>query len=258
MAEQNLNPLVSVVMPAYNAERFIAKAIESVLNQTIQDFELIVVDDCSKDATASIAEEYAARDSRVKLLKNEQNLRVAGTRNRALEVCRGEYVALLDSDDIWYPDKLEKQIALAKKENADIVYCSYALIDEMGEKSRNDFIVPDKTDFEHLLQSNVIGCSTVMITGEIARNYRFSETWFHEDFVLWLRLLQEGKKAVGLTEVQVDYRVYSGSKASNKLKSAKYRWRIYREALEFSRWKSAGYFVRYAVSGFLKYRGKLR
>ena len=115
MAEQNLNPLVSVVMPAYNAERFIAKAIESVLNQTIQDFELIVVDDCSKDATASIAEEYSVRDSRVKLLKNEQNLRVAGTRNRALEVCRGEYVALLDSDDIWYPDTLEKQIALAKK-----------------------------------------------------------------------------------------------------------------------------------------------
>ena len=255
--ENRENPLVSVIMPAYNAERFIARSIESALNQTVQEIELIVIDDCSSDNTCRIAEEYAAGDTRVTVLRNEQNMGVARTRNRGFDVCRGAYVALLDSDDIWYPAKLEKQLALIQKEQADIAYCSYALVNEQGEKKCDDFIVPTSTDFEEMLGSNMIGCSTVMLTSEIARQHRFSDRGYHEDYVLWLHLLKQGKKAVGLSETLVDYRVYSGSKASNKLKSAKFRWQIYRDILKLSRAASAWYFTRYAVAGVAKYWGRV-
>lgn len=256
--DRNVRPLVSVIMPAYNAERFIAKAMDSALKQTVENIELIVIDDCSTDGTCRIVEEYVQRDSRVKLLRNEQNLRVARTRNRGFDACCGEYVALLDSDDIWYPTKLEKQIEMAEKENADIVYCSYAMVDEAGEKVCADFLVPPTTDFEQTLGKSVISCSTALLTGATIREQRFIPGFYHEDLVYWLRLLQSGKKAVGITEVLAEYRVYPGTKTSNKLGSAKFRWQVYREVLGFGRWKSARYFGKYALNGVMKYRGMKR
>lgn len=255
MEEKKTVPLVSVIMPAYNAERFIAEAIDSVLNQTVKNIELIVVDDCSSDGTCRIVEEYTQKDSRVKLLRNEHNLQVAQTRNRGLEICRGEYVALLDSDDLWYPTKLEKQINAAGIENADIVYCSYAIVDEAGESACADFIVPPTTDFEKTLSKSVISCSTVLLTAATIREEKFVPGFYHEDLLYWLRLLQNGKKAVGITEVLAEYRVYSGTKTFNKLNSAKFRWQVYRKGLKFGRWKSACYFVKYALNGIMKYRG---
>lgn len=125
-------PLVSVIMPAYNAEKYIEEAVSSVLSQTYKNWELLILDDCSSDCTAEIAEYFASLDTRIRLLRNPQNMGVAKTRNRGFDIAKGEWIALLDSDDVWHSDKLEKQLAVAGRAGADIIYCSYALVNESG------------------------------------------------------------------------------------------------------------------------------
>lgn len=130
MAQQTKMPMVSVIMPAYNAAAYIAEAIRSVQSQTMMDWELLVIDDCSSDDTRQIVQTLARKDSRIHLLPNEKNMGTARTRNRGMDLCHGVYIALLDSDDVWYPQKLQQQIDLAEETGADIVYCSYAMVDQ--------------------------------------------------------------------------------------------------------------------------------
>ena len=247
-------PLVSVIMPAYNAERFLEEAIRSVMSQTVTDWELLVLDDGSKDRTATIAADLAAQDSRIRFLPNEANMGVAKTRNRGFALCRGQYVALLDSDDVWHPDKLEKQLALAEQTGADIVYCSYGIMDEYGRKNCDDFVVPEQVDLKGFLARSVISCSTVLLSRKIVDCYRFITEFYHEDLVLWLQLLRDGYQANGVVEVLAQYRVMQGTRASNKLKSAWNRWQIYRRYLGFSWGKSVVLIVQYACLGIKKYR----
>lgn len=245
---------VSVVMPAYNAGPYIEIAVRSVMEQTFADWELIVVDDCSDDSTAEIVKRLAAEDERIVFLRNETNMGVAKTRNRGLELAKGSYVALLDSDDIWRPEKLEKQVALAKETGADIIYCSYAIVDANGDKKCDDFIVPAATDFDASLIRTVISCSTALLSRKVVDTYRFEDGFRHEDMVLWMQILKAGYKARGVTEVLADYRVMDGTRASNKLKSAANRWRIYHDFLGFSPSKSTMLLLQYSVLGLKKYR----
>lgn len=254
--EGNVTPEVSVIMPAYNAERYIEEAVESVLNQTLSDLELIIIDDCSKDRTMEIVNRLSQSDPRIHVIKNKVNSGVAKTRNYGLELSRGKYVAFLDSDDIWHKDKLEKQVSLAKKSKADIIYSTYSLMTEQGTKKYNDFVVPETVSFEQMLTCNYFGCSTVLLTKEIVDKYKFNTTFFHEDYVLWLQLLQDGYKAAGVVKSLVDYRVLQTSKSSNKWGSAKQRWNIYRKYLKLSLSKSVVYSIKYAVRGILKYHTK--
>lgn len=246
-------PEVSVVMPAYNVEEYIESAVRSVMMQTVSDWELIIVDDMSQDSTCDIVEKLMQEDSRIHLYRNQQNLGAASTRNRGFDLCKGNYVALLDCDDIWYPDKLEKQLTLAKKETADIVYCSYAIIDESGKKKCNDFIVPERTNFAEFLARSVISCSTALLGKRVTENYRFPIGYYHEDLAMWLLLLGDGMKAVGVTEVLAEYRLRKNSRASNKLCVARKRWNIYRKYLGFSVGKSVIIFCKYAINGLRKY-----
>lgn len=248
------SPLVSVIMPAYNSEKFIIEAINSVVSQTLTDWELLVIDDGSTDDTQRIVADFAEKDSRIQFLVNEANMGVAKTRNKGLAVCRGQYVALLDSDDYYKPDMLQKMVDCARRTTADIVYCSYELIDEQGKKVCNDFIVPEQTDFEHSLVRSVITCSSVLMTCELAKNNRFPTDIYHEDIALWFQLLRDGAKAFGETEVLAAYRQRSGSKSANKLKSAIRRWSIYRKHLKLPVYKCFGYIVRYAYHGIIKYK----
>lgn len=247
-------PLVSVIMPAYNAEQFIEEAIDSVISQTVSDWELIVIDDGSKDRTRQIVSGYVKKDKRISLLVNEENMRVARTRNRGLDICCGEYVALLDSDDYYEPNMLQKMVARARETNADIVYCSYALVDEQGKKVCNDFIVPEQTDFEQSLVRSVITCSSVLITREIAKNNRFPTDIYHEDIALWFQLLRDGAVARGVPEVLAAYRQRAGSKTANKITSAIRRWGIYRKHLKLPVHQCVGYMVRYAYYGLIKFK----
>ncbi len=246
--------MVSVVMPAYNCAQYVAEAIRSVLGQTHRNLELIVIDDCSSDDTFSILQGFASQDARVRPFRNERNLGVAATRNRGISLAAGEYVALLDSDDRWHPEKLDLQLRCAQATGAELIYTSYALMDASGDTPYPAQIVPGSVDVKQLLRNNVIGCSTVMLRRALFDRYQFPAEYYHEDYALWLQLLQDGHKAAGLPEVLVDYRVTSGSKAGNKWKSAAHRWRIYRDFMHLSLLASAKYSLLYAAAGIKKYR----
>lgn len=247
-------PLVSVIMPACNAESFIQEAVASVLSQSVSDLELIIVDDGSTDGTGAIIQALAEKDSRVRPVVNETNLGVAKSRNRGMDLCRGTYIAFLDSDDYWHTDMLEKMIARAEETGADIIYCSYSMVDEKDCKVCNDFIVPEQADYEYSLVRSVITCSTALLTRGIVERYRFPENVYHEDIALWFRILKEGGTARGVTEILAAYRQRSGSRSSGKLKSAVRRWEIYRGYLGISPIKCIGLLIRYGIYGVIKYR----
>lgn len=247
-------PLVSVIMPAYNAERFIVEAINSVINQTITDWELIVIDDCSSDETLEIIRTYSKNDKRIQAVANDRNMGVARTRNRGLELACGKYVALLDSDDYWAPQFLEKMLARAEETKTDITYCSYEMVGEDGQKVCNDFIVPLGTSFKESIVRSVITCSTVLLTADLAKSNRFPTNMYHEDIALWFQLLRAGKTASGVQEVLAAYRQRNNSRSSDKIKSAFRRWKIYREHLKMPFLQSIVVMVRYGYYGVAKFK----
>lgn len=247
-------PMVSVVMPSYNKEQFIEQAIRSVMVQTFEDWELIIVDDCSTDHTISIVEKLVQEDSRIHFYSNPRNMGAANTRNRGMELATGTYVALLDSDDVWYPEKLERQLAVARETGADIVYCSYEIIDENGQKKCDDFLVPEETDFEASLTKGVISCSTALLSRTVVDTYRFEPQFYHEDLAFWFKILRSGCIARADTAVLAQYRLMNGTRSFNKFRSARFRWSVYRNMLGFSRIKSVNLLLQYIVLGLIKYR----
>ena len=252
MMEQK--PLVSVIMPAYNAEKYIEEAISSVIDQSISEWELLVLDDCSSDRTCQIVEKFCNTDKRVKLIRNKKNLGVAKTRNVGLDLCKGEYIAFLDSDDVWYPEKLEKQIASLKESGADFGYCSYAIIDYEGKMVKSDYVVPEIITYRDLLKENVLGCSTVILSAKVAGEHRFHTDFYHEDYVLWLQLLDKGYIARGCSDVLAKWRYVENSRSFNKWKSAKNRWMIYRKYLRKPLMECFFLFGSYALAGVKKYK----
>lgn len=249
-------PAVSVIVPAYNSERFIGTALRSVIAQTVTDWELIVIDDHSTDGTRAVVEALAAEDPRIHYYANGANCGAAKARNRGWDLCRGRHIAFLDSDDRWHPEKLEKQLRRMEQTGADIVYCSYALVDDGSRKVKPDYTVPERVDYDTLLKENVIGCSTVLLSQRVTKDARFCTDFFHEDYVLWLQLLKEGFTAAGCRDILVDWRYTAGSRSFNKWNSAKNRWRIYREYLHLPVGKSIGLICNYATAGLRKYGKK--
>lgn len=246
-------PLVTVVMPVYNAERFLRQAIESVLEQTYSNIELIMIDDCSNDLSYQIMAEYEKQDCRVRAIKGDKNQGVAHVRNRGIQLAEGEYIALLDSDDVWEKTKIERQIELIRHESADIVYCSLDFIDENGETIKQPFVVPQKTDYRKMLVRCVFTCSTILIKANLLKEHPFRSAYYHEDFVLWMELMKLPVKAVGDQEVLMHNRQVASSRSNNKVNAAKHRWRIYRQVLGMNVFQSASTFVRYALWGVMKY-----
>ena len=159
---------------------------------------------------------------------------------------------LLDNDDLWTEDKLERQLALANK-GADIVYCSYDFIDEQNNSIKKPFIVPQQTNFNKMLASSVISCSTSFIKTELMQAYPFNSDFYHEDYVLWMELLRVCPTAYGDQKVLMHYRQVTGSRSNKKSNAAKERWNTYRKALKLNEVTSAWAFVRYAVKGVVKY-----
>ena len=249
-----MTPLVSIIMPAYNASQFIGIAIDSVRNQTVADWELFVLDDCSTDGTPDVVRSRSAQDPRIHFIENPENMGAAKTRNRGLDRCTGKYIAFLDSDDVWHPTKLEKQLTRMEEAGAQLCYTSYALVNTAGEKAMPDYLVPETAGFRDLLKENVIGCSTVLLSADIMKQRRFCTDFYHEDYVLWLHLLQEGYIAAGCREVLVDWRHLENSRSYNKVKSMQNRWDIYRRNLNMPLIKSMYYLAHYVWAGLNKYR----
>lgn len=246
-------PLVTVIIPAYNCENFIKATIQSVIDQTYENWRLIVIDDESKDSTCEIVNKLTEKDDRIQLIRNPVNMGVAKTRNRGLDFSQGDYVAFLDSDDVWHSDKLSKQIEKMQLTGADFSYTSYNIINIEGNCSKNAYIVPEEITFNKLLEENVIGCSTVVLSSEIAKKYRFVSDFYHEDYCLWLDILKDGYKPAGCAEPLVDWRFIRNSRSFDKRNSAKKRWKIYREYLGLSLINSSVQFLKYAINGIRKY-----
>lgn len=247
------NELISIIMPAYNAEKTLARAVCSVLAQTYPHYELIIIDDRSQDGTLAMAEEFAARDGRIRVISNEENSGASMTRHRGVKNARGEWLAFLDSDDAWAADKLEKQMALQNKLNAQLIFTGSAFMDQDGTTKGWIMHVPEKIGYRKLLKQNLVSNSSVLIRKNCYLEHEVVGDNFHEDFVCWLRLLRSGQIAYGIDEPLLIYRLSPNSKSGNKLKAAKMNWNAYR-AVGLNVLESAYYMVWYTVNSLKKYR----
>lgn len=244
--------LVSIITPMYNSERYIVSTIESVLDQTYKNWEMIIVDDCSTDSSSEIAKSYSEKDERIKYIRTEKNAGVSNARNVALKMATGSFLAFLDSDDTWEKEKLEKQIDFMKKNEYVITFTAYELMDENSNKIHKEIMVPESVDYKTLLKGNVLGCLTVIIDRKkLGFEIKMSGER-HEDYVLWLSILKKGVKAYGLNEVLAVYRKSSNSLSGNKFKAAKWTWNIYRNIEKIPLPKAIYYFINYAINGIKK------
>lgn len=243
--------MYSVIIPVYNGEDSLERTVQSALAQTVPAGEILILNDCSTDQSGAIAHRLAAAHPTVQVWDNPENKGVAQTRNRGFQLAQGDYVALLDADDCWRPTKMQEQLAKMEQTGCDFSYTGYTL--HRPEAPDKEYRVPETVEFATLLIENVIGCSTVVLTSELAKNYTMSSAYSHEDYVLWLQLLQEGKKACGISHSLMDYAVSPDSRSGDKRKAAGERWRIYREFLHMSWFQSAVAFVRYALRGIRKH-----
>ncbi len=245
--------LVSVVMPAYNCERYIGEAINSVLAQTYSNWELLVLDDGSKDETLKIIKEFSQKDSRIKSLPNSKNLGVSATRNRGIELASGEWIAFLDSDDIWASEKLEKQINFVIEEDAEFTFTGASYIDEQSNPYSGTFEVPLRVSYRKLLMQNVITCSSVLVKKKYFKNIKMEKDEMHEDYAVWLRILRLGVIAYGLNEPLLIYRISRKSKSGNKIKTIKMTYKVFR-FLGIDSIKSAYYTVNHITRSLIKYK----
>lgn len=242
---------VSIITPTYNSEKFVSETIDSVLAQTYQDWEMLITDDCSTDNTWNIISAYADKDSRIKIFKLEQNSGAGVARNNSIKEAMGRFIAFLDSDDLWYPEKLEKQVAFMLDCNASLCFSSYLLFDDfVGIKGKVQ--APKCVNYSKELKANYIGLSTAVYDLSLVDKHYFPLMRKNEDWAMWLDLLKKIECGFGLQEELVKYRVGHISVSSSKLSLLKYNWEIYRKIEKFSLIKSSWYFVRFFVYYFAK------
>lgn len=219
---------VSVITPTYNSASFIAEAIRSVQNQTFSSWEMIIVDDCSKDNTVDIVREFTLKDSRVKLIELKNNVGPGVARQIAVLQARGRFVAFLDSDDIWLEEKLTKQLDFMMKMHCAFSCTAYEQIDEKNKRIVKTLVPPLQADYDRVLLDCPIGNSTVMYDTQLLGKCFGPNVKNREDFALWLTILKKEAYVWGLPLVLARYRLRRGSVSSNKLKLVYYQWVLYR------------------------------
>ena len=220
-------PTVSVIMPAYNAEATIQASIDSVLDQTFPNWELLVIDDGSQDATPLIAKDAADKDPRVRLIANECNMGVAATRNNGIAHAQGQWIAFLDSDDLWHKDKLTKQLAYMSKAGSVVSYTATAYIYE-GTNSSFILRAQQELTYRDLLKRNLMSCSSVIVERELVKRYPFPQGNMHEDYAVWLKILKETECAHGINKPLLTYRANRASKSGKLLLSGIMIYHTYR------------------------------
>ena len=244
---------VSIVTPAYNAQAYIAETIASVQAQTYGDWEQIVVDDCSRDETAKEVKALASGDGRVRLIEQQRNQGPARARQTALDAARFRWIAFLDADDLWMPQKLERQLRFMRDHGSVFSYTAYRRISADGMRVGRIVSVPARMTYSRLLGNTAIATSTVILDREAIGPLRMTETYY-DDFVLWLGLLKRGFTAHALKEDLMRYRVVAKSVSRNKATSAMHVWRTYREVERLPLARSIWSFAGYVTRALLKYR----
>ncbi len=242
-----MKPLVSIITPCYNSADFITATLDSIVNQTYKHWELIIVDDKSSDNTIEIIEDFAQPHSNIKLIRLAKNGGVANARNVALDHVTGKYVAFLDSDDVWKPEKLSRQVDFMEEHNLPMTFCAYHRIDEAGEIISRKIPVPTSVNYNQLLSHNVIIFSTSLTLKSAIGDLKFKKAG-HEDWIFWLDLFKKCGKGYGINEPLALYRIRSNSVSSNKLKVIGYTWKILREHEKIGLFKSMYLFSKYAVA----------
>ena len=225
--------LVSIIMPAYNCEEFIKETVDSVINQSYKNWELIIVDDCSSDNTAKIIKEYELKDNRIHYLKNEENSGAAISRNNAVKKATGRFLAFLDSDDLWREDKLKKQIEFMLKNNYVFTCTAYEKIDE-NSVSLNRIITADLKSNYHGLLRKCPGNSTVIYDASVLGKHFIPDIKKRNDYVMWLQIIKKAKSVYGMQEVLGSHRISAVSLSSNKKSLIKYHWYVYRKIEKLS------------------------
>lgn len=247
-----MSPLVSIIMPCYNAERYIAQSIESVLAQTYTNWELLITDDCSTDNSVKIAQKYSLQDDRIKLLVSDEHHGIAGTRNLSLDRAQGRFIAFLDDDDLWMSDKLEKQITYMLDNEIGFSYTSYELIDKNGISMNKIIMANDVIDYKKYLRNTIIGCGTVTLDREIVGDFRMPNNGTSDDMALWAQLMRKGFKAYPLNEELQKHRITGESASSKHLKASHDVWLVYRECENLNLIQSSYNFVCYAFNAVKK------
>lgn len=245
-------PLVSIVLPCYNAAAFLAETLDSVIAQTFGDWECIAVDDASSDGTAGVLEDYARRDPRIRPRFLPRNGGAAASRNAGLAGLRGRYLAFLDADDLWEAEKLRLQVERLKATGAALSHTSYRFINEAGAPMPGGVKAAPRVDLRRYLRTTEIGMSTAVLDRDQVGAFEFRDIRICQDTHLWLALLRRGFISEGLPEPLVKYRVREGQISGSKIAMARQVFALYEEIGEIPAWERRVSFAFYAANGLRK------
>jgi glycosyltransferase involved in cell wall biosynthesis len=247
------NKLISIIMPNYNTDNYIEEAIISVLHQTYDNWELLIIDDNSTDRSICIINSYAKQDYRIKVIQLNKKHDVYCIRNIGIKLAKGDFIAFLDSDDIWLNNKLEKSVLFALSNNYDFIYTSYKRYNDKLEPILYDYIVPLKVSFYDILYTNPISTPTVLINISKIGKYYQPNIYKREDYGLWLNILKNIKYAYGLNESLTIYRIRKNSLSRNKIQVIKYQFYVYKFFLNMNIISSIYYLLYWIIASLKKY-----
>jgi teichuronic acid biosynthesis glycosyltransferase TuaG len=243
---------VSIITPSYNSSKFIEECVNSVVSQSYTNWELLIVDDFSKDISREVLATLVEKNKRIKLTFLDKNIGAAQARNIAIRKAKGRYIAFLDSDDIWEENKLEKQIKFMEKEDIAFSFTSYTPMSEDGSVSFPEIKAPNKIDYFAYLKNTIIGCLTVVIDREKVGSFEMPNIRSSHDMALWLLIMRRGFDAYGLNENLAKYRIVSTSNTANKWRAAKDVWKVYRQFEKLSFFYSIWCFLNYAFNAIIR------
>lgn len=244
---------VSIITPVFNAQRFLLLTADSVFSQTYQDWEWILVNDCSTDKSWELMQELTKKDSRIRIFSNDENLKSGRTRNLAISKAAGRFIAFLDADDIWHPEKLSVQIAFMVNNDYHFTHTSYGYLDENGNRIKSTFHVSQEVDYSHLLKRTEISCLTAVYDASKIGKYYMSEHPRKQDYALWLSILKNGINAYGIDKELAYYRQVNGSATNSKHKLIVSHVRFLMETQDFNIFTSVYYTIYWMINGFVRY-----
>ena len=245
-----MNSLVSIITPSYNSAKFIKQCIESVIAQTYTNWEMLIVDDYSSDNSLQILKKY--NDKRIQLIELDKNVGASESRNVAIRKAKGKYIAFLDSDDLWEPQKLEKQISFMETEDIAFSFSTYQPMSDDESKLYSIIHAPKIVTYSFYLKKTIIGCLTVVIDREKTGGFEMPNIRSSHDMALWLLIMRRGFDAYGLDENLARYRIVSTSNTANKWRAAKDVWIVYRQFEKLSFFYSIWCFLNYAFNAIIK------